>query len=133
MAIELNSILSYGRNFREHSQPVWWFSMADEKVVDADTLRREFGFQSVEQMRACTFLVPVFQTDIIDEERAFLRVQPRSPKLRRLEALPDEALDRAFRAYIEQARLTYDWRAWEHRALRRDGEKWCREHGIPYR
>ena len=133
MAIDLNSILPYGRDFRDQPEPLWWYSRADEQVIGTERLMQEYGFASLQQLMDCDFLVPLWRTDLLRQERAFLRVQPRSPAVRRVEAAPDGLFDRAFRAYIEQARLVHDWRVWETNALRRDAEKWCRDNHIPWR
>lgn len=131
--LDLTSALPYGRDFRESAQQQWWYSRADEQIIHVERLRAEYGFQSDAALYDCTFLVPLWRTDVLRKERAFLRIQPRSPMVRRVEAQPDAMLDRAFRVYVEQARLMHDWREWEQKALRRDGEKWCRENGIPFK
>lgn len=130
--IDLNNILNYGRDYGEGGQPFWWFNLADEQVVDEKWLR-SFGYDTPERIAECSFVIPLFRTDIIAEEREFLRRQPRSPLIRQLLAMPEDGLDKAFRAYVERAHLMHEWRVWEQRALRRDGEIWCRENNIQYR
>lgn len=131
--IHLNSILSYGRYLGGDPTPVWWYCATENRVVSVAEARSRWGYPDLFSMLDSPFLTPLFVTNILREERAFLLRRPRGPLVRRLMALPDDALDAAFCQYVEQAHLQAEWRRWERDALRRDAENWCVQHGFPFR
>jgi hypothetical protein len=133
MMIYLNSILPYGRYLGGDPSPVWWYCSTEERVVSVAEARSLWGYPDLFSMLDSPFLTPLFVTDILREERAFLARRPKGPLVRHLMTLQDDMLDAAFRQYVEQAHLQIEWRIWEREALRRDAEEWCRQHGFLYR
>lgn len=134
MLLDIDSIIYYGRYYSclEYKyENYWWFGLIDYKVYNVDELIDTMKFKTYADICDSVYYIPLFKTDIISAEKAFM-INYNSKKLAQIENECSD-YDVAFNIFVETEHIDGRWKEYEKSVLYRDAVLWCKENNIVYK
>lgn len=128
--MKIEELMYYGRyyNFEKRNYHLWWFDVSRATVVLYEDVKRNFGYASQEEIVSAGAFVPLFETDIIELEKDFLRLY--NFHLDENNKQDNSDFDTKFKCFIEKHNLLKQWFDFERDRLERDALTWCKANNL---
>lgn len=126
----IEELMYYGRyyDFEYEGHHLWWFDLNSETVHQFDELIKKFGYLSQDDIISSGLFIPLFETNIVNLEQEFLKLNNYNIKQFELLDYPD--FDTCFKVFVEKNNLLESWRKFENQRLYDDMMIWGKENGI---
>ncbi len=108
----------------------WWYCITDKQVYGTPNLYEEFGYSSKGEIYETGLYLEFPKIDRDEFARAYLRLLLGKDYQKDWMAVPDEEFKLAFRIFIENNNLLYDFFEYEKKELLPVLEEWCSKNGI---
>ena len=133
MSVSINILKYYGRYYPTEVQDerrMWWLCRTDETVMSREKIETQYGYKNLDDAEQSGLFIPLFQVDMPELEKAFLKAFHVGKSA--IAPLADGDFDVNFKAFIETEGLSERWYEFEGSALKEGAIAWCRKNGIKY-
>lgn len=123
----IDELMYYGRyyDFEDNGHHLWWFDLSNGEIHQFDELINDFGYSKQEDVISSGKFIPLFETNIVNLERDFLKHQGL-----KINGSKDMDFDVNFKIYIEKNNLWESWHNFEYHRLYKDAASWCEKNHI---
>lgn len=128
--------LSYDVNTNATVDPLFWLRKSNYKVYDGEELIEKGEFKNADELEKSEKYIPLYKTDIVVEEKAF--VEKFYPELEKdildiLKKYPEYNYDSAFNYIIpKDSKRENHWCKYLYERLIEDAVSWCEKHNLRY-
>lgn len=117
----------------------YWLEKDSFNLFYTGKLIKEFGYKNCDEIENSDRFFPLFKTDVVQLEKRYISSFKNKEMEEAIKTIirndnygSASGYDVAFKMYIEDVGLEFDWLDYKRQYLMKDAEQWCVKNNIPY-